>query len=525
MNPLRPSTIQAHLNRMLIGFLIPLALLLGALLYMFVKGELLDRLDDGLEIRAQALTGMLVTQNGKFELNFAGETMPQYGAGATNEYFQVCKLNHNQMGELIERSDSLGRASLTLKNIPLSASTWLTWSWTATLPSGKSGRYLALRYKPSPDEENDGEMNLVRTDPIARATANASTQGAATTFNVSEEFVFIVAQSSAEIDGALALLRNSLVVAGLVLIAGTLFIVRHALARGLAPLPTLAADIQSINPKNRTQRLDETCLPQELLPIAQRVNQLLDQVWSAFEREKKIAASAAHELRTPIAELRAVTELALHKERQASEYRHALQSVLETTLRMGCATDAVLRLARVQSGREIVALESVDVGGALMPIWKRLIEPLHIRNIHTEFSIERATSARADAAMLAVILENLCVNAAAHTPGGGDVRVVCHSDHERIHLVMSNSTGQTQNSNDQINDNALDHSRHAQLRTQAAIDLPTNQTTDQGSNLQTNLHSGLGLLIADSMCQAIGATLRTAQTTTRYTVTLELQRA
>ena len=85
MNPLRPSTIQAHLNRMLIGFLIPLALLLGALLYMFVKGELLDRLDDGLEIRAQALTGMLVTQNGKFELNFAGETMPQYGAGATNE--------------------------------------------------------------------------------------------------------------------------------------------------------------------------------------------------------------------------------------------------------------------------------------------------------------------------------------------------------------------------------------------------------------------------------------------------------
>ena len=202
MNPRRPSTIQAHLNRMLIGFLIPLALLLGALLYMFVKGELLDRLDDGLEIRAQALTGMLVTQNGKSELNFAGETMPQYGAGATSEYFQVCKLNHNQAGELIERSDSLGRASLTLKNIPLSASTWLTWSWTATLPSGKSGRYLALRYKPSPDDENDGEMNLVRGDALARATANTSTQDAATTFNVNEEFIFIVAQSSAEIDSA-----------------------------------------------------------------------------------------------------------------------------------------------------------------------------------------------------------------------------------------------------------------------------------------------------------------------------------
>ena len=266
-------------------------------------------------------------------------------------------------------------------------------------------------------------------------------------------------------------------------------------------------------------------MPQELLPIAQRVNQLLDQVWSAFEREKKIAASAAHELRTPIAELRAVTELALHKERQASEYRHALQSVLETTLRMGCATDAVLRLARVQSGRETVALESVDVGGALTPIWKRLIEPLHIRNIQTEFSIERATSARADAAMLAVILENLCVNAAAHTPGGGDVRVACHTDHDRIYLVMSNSTGSTQNSNDPIKDNAQDTSRHAQLRAQAPIDLPTNQTTDPRSFLQTNLHSGLGLLIADSMCQAIGATLRTAQTTTRYTVTLELQRA
>ena len=525
MNPRHPSTIQARLNRLLIGFLIPLVLLMGALLYIFVQGKLLDRLDDGLEIRAQALTGMLVTQNGKPELNFAGETMPQYGAGATNEYFQVCKLNHNQVGELIERSDSLGQGSLTLKNIPLSASTRLTWSWTATLPSGKGGRYLALRYKPSPDEENDGEMNLVRADALARATANASTQDAATTFNVNEEFIFIVAQSSAEIDGALALLRNSLVVAGLVLIAGTLFIVRHALVRGLAPLPMLAANIQSINPKNLTQRLDETRLPQELLPIAQRVNQLLDQVWSAFEREKKIAASAAHELRTPIAELRAVTELALHKERQASEYRHALQSVLEITLRMGCATDAVLRLARVQSGREVVTLESIDLDGALAAIWKRLIEPLHSRDIRTEFTIEHGTNVRADAAMLAVILENLCVNAAAHTPGGGDVRVACHTDHDRIHLVMSNSTGQTQNSNDQIKNNALDHSLHAQLRAHAPVDLPSNQTTDQGSNLQTNLHSGLGLLIADSMCQAIGATLRTAQTTTRYTVTLELQRA
>ena len=525
MNARRISTIQARLNRLLIGFLIPLALLLGALLYMFVKGELLDRLDNGLEIRAQALTGMLVTQNGKFELNFADETMPQYGAGATNEYFQVCKLNHNQAGELIERSDSLGQASLILKDISQSASTWLTCSWYATLPSGKSGRYLALRYKPSPDEENDGEMNLVRADALAPATANAPTQDAATTFNVNEEFVFIVAQSSAEIDGALALLSNSLVVAGLVLIAGTLFIVRHALGRGLAPLPTLAADIQSINPKNLTQRLDETNLPQELLPIAQRVNQLLDQVWSAFEREKKIAASAAHELRTPIAELRAVTELALHKERQASEYRHALQSVLETTLRMGCATDAVLRLARVQSGRETVVLENVDVGGALTPIWKRLIEPLHSRNIRTEFTIEQGTNVRADAAMLAVILENLCVNAAAHTQSGGDVLVACHTDHDRIHLVMSNSTGQTQNSHDPIKNNAQDNFRHAQLRAQAQIDLPTNQTTDQRSILQTNLHSGLGLLIADSMCQAIGATLHTAQTTTRYIVTLELQRA
>jgi hypothetical protein len=117
------------------------------------------------------------------------------------------------------------------------------------------------------------------------------------------------------------------------------------------------------------------------------------------------------------------------------------------------------------------------------------------------------------------------VNAAAHTPGGGDVRVACHTDHERIHLVMSNSTGLTQNSHDPIKNNAQDNFRHAQLRAQAAIDLPTNQTTDQGSNLQINLHSGLGLLIANSMCQAIGATLRTAQTTTRYTVTLELQRA
>jgi len=55
----------------------------------------------------------------------------------------------------------------------------------------------------------------------------------------------------------------------------------------------------------------ENNLPEELAPISKRLNQLLDRLTAAFAREARFSASAAHELRTPVAEIRAVAEVAL----------------------------------------------------------------------------------------------------------------------------------------------------------------------------------------------------------------------
>src|SRR6185503_4376546 len=164
----------------------------------------------------------------------------------------------------------------------------------------------------------------------------------------------------------------------------------------------LAGQVARIRPEELSRRLACDRGADELTPIVAGVNSMLDRLDEAFEREKRLAASAAHELRTPIAEMRAVTELALDRERSAAEYREALATSLGAAERMGVAVDAVLRLARVQSGRERPALEAVKIRAALRPAWERWMIPLAVRGVHLDIDIPQDAIVKADRAMLEV---------------------------------------------------------------------------------------------------------------------------
>lgn len=409
------KSLRARLLVFMLAATIPMVAIVGFSLFSFVRSSLLARFDDTMTSRAQALMAAAKIEAQNIEFDFAGEAMPQYQRPGGHEYFQLWRLRDGAPAEVIEKSPSLGDLSL-IPAVPASAEALSD----AALPDGVAGRLLARRFTPRADAEPDA--------PPAEAMSSPP------------ELLLVVARSRADLDRTLGFLGTALAASGLALAGGIAVAIFLALSRALRPVADLTRQVADISPADLHRRIAGGHIPSELRPVVDRLNDLLARMHAAFLREKRMTASAAHELRTPVAEIRAVTELALSRARAAPDYERALRDVLHVAARMEASVAALLRLARLESGAEPVRLEPVDLPSILAPIWQRLIAPTSQRAIRAHVHAPDPLPVLADPAMLAVILENLLANAARYTPDRGEIAAsVSHSDHA-AELRIQNST-------------------------------------------------------------------------------------
>lgn len=104
--------------------------------------------------------------------------------------------------------------------------------------------------------------------------------------------------------------------------------------------------------------------PRELQPFVEAAHEALRRSWEMAGRERSFSRSVAHELRTPVAEIAAVTELAQRHDDPAT-LRQALASVRDTNARMQRGIEALLALARFESGQEAPQADPLDLAALL----------------------------------------------------------------------------------------------------------------------------------------------------------------
>ncbi|MFM1990571.1 MAG: hypothetical protein RJA99_3528 [Pseudomonadota bacterium] len=147
-------------------------------------------------------------------------------------------------------------------------------------------------------------------------------------------------------DELLATLRATLL-AGALLGAAAIALVSHALVRrGLAPIGTLAAQLRAIRPGDGTVHVDVGARHRELREFVERFNALLAEVDAAYAQLAAFNADVAHELRTPLAELIADSEVMLSRTRDADAWRDAAGRHLEDLRRLAAIVADMLFLAR-----------------------------------------------------------------------------------------------------------------------------------------------------------------------------------
>jgi signal transduction histidine kinase len=190
--------------------------------------------------------------------------------------------------------------------------------------------------------------------------------------------------------------------------------------RGLAPVTDLAAQARALNARDLSRRLQLRRSESEIARLGQTLNEMLGRIEDARLRERQFTADAGHELRTPLAILRAELELARGQVADDVQLSDSLDSALEECDRLTDLVTDLLQVARAEADR-MDRSGLVDVAAtadALLPRFSVLA-----RRRGVTLTRRGDAAVRADGRALGRALSNLLDNAIRHARPGGHVEL------------------------------------------------------------------------------------------------------
>lgn len=209
--------------------------------------------------------------------------------------------------------------------------------------------------------------------------------------------------------------------------------------RGLRPLAAITSAAEGISASRLHERIGGTPWPEELVTLARAFDGMLDRLEDSFGRLSGYSTDLAHELRSPINNLRGETEVALSRSREPDEYREILASSLEEYERLSRIVDSLLFLAKADSAQAMVLTSKIDARAEIEKI-VAFYEALAAEQ-EIEVTCEGGGMATVDPDLFQRAIGNLLANALHHTPRGGTIEFLINSEQERGVEITCKDTG------------------------------------------------------------------------------------
>ena len=425
----------------------------------FYKVEII-RDDQESEFLVSAL-GQYLGKNDEFGFAFDQAALPEFQPGPDAEYYQVW----DEDGDMLAKSPSLKNAVLSR---PAAAMDGRAMLFDTVLPDGRAGRAMAFSFVP-------------------KIQGRAGSEDAA-----GERVSLVMARSRTTLNRTLHILLSGLLVSEALLLAAAALMVRWSVRKGLRPLDAVARQAAQIDAGSLEGRFPTAGMPRELAPICTHLNELLDRIEAAFARERRFTADVAHELRTPIAELRSLAEVGLssipglREDVSLAQYFHDAKAI---ALQMERLVTTLLSLARCEAGQHVVEVQRTDLAALLNDAWRPFADEARVREVKVRFDSPDHAHIETDPSMLASLLTNLFSNASVYTPRGGEIDIALEQTQDGVQLRITNT-------NDQLMRDDVPRLFEPFWRKDAARSDPT--------------HSGIGLALAAAYARALGMTINAA---------------
>jgi len=206
---------------------------------------------------------------------------------------------------------------------------------------------------------------------------------------------------------------------------------------GLTPLQRVAREIGERSPQQLTP-LPAANVPLEIRPLTNALNDLLERLRRAFERERRFTADAAHELRTPLAALKAHAQVAL-REANDAQRREALAQIVHGVDRATHLVTQLLTLARLDPDMTATVSEPVDLIGVAADVISELAPVAATREVTLGIREDSVGTVHGQRGAIRILLRNLIDNAIRYTPSHGEVEVAVHEANGNVLLSVRDS--------------------------------------------------------------------------------------
>jgi two-component system sensor histidine kinase QseC len=209
-----------------------------------------------------------------------------------------------------------------------------------------------------------------------------------------------------------------------------------AVRQGVAPLRLVGRALAQRSPQ-ALQPIVVKGAPSEMTPMLAALNGLFERIAELLESERRFTADAAHELRTPIAAIRAQAQVALGAAADAERW-HALQATLHGCDRATRVVEQLLTLSRLESGAEH-ALVALDLAALARQVVADAAPLALGKQQAIEVNAVAPCTVRGDATLLSVMIRNLVDNAIRYSPSGATVKLAVSNAQGIVRLSVDDS--------------------------------------------------------------------------------------
>jgi two-component system OmpR family sensor kinase len=249
-----------------------------------------------------------------------------------------------------------------------------------------------------------------------------------------DDRIVVVGASLEDRDEAVAGLTGLLLVAGPIALVAASLLGYLLAAAALRPVEAMRARASEVSGARVGARLPLPEARDELRRLGETLNAMLERIDAALERERAFVADASHELRTPVAILKAEIDLALAGERSSDELRAALVSAREETERLARLADDLLVLARMDEGSLPIHAERLEAREVLGAVAARFAARAAAEGRSVEVAADAGAVVVADRLRIEQAMTNLVDNALRH--GTGPVALRARRDGEAVELSV-----------------------------------------------------------------------------------------
>ncbi len=260
-----------------------------------------------------------------------------------------------------------------------------------------------------------------------------------------QTYVFAVGVVITELLASLGNVQRLLVLVWLISTAATAAVGFALASTALLPVRRITRRAMDIAALDLPARLEEPAVKDEIGTMTLALNSLIERLHSALDANRRFAADAAHELRSPVAAMAGEIDVTLRRPRTAEEYQQTLQVVRERLITLTALIGDLMLLVRAQERRDAVVLDRLPLVEILKGAIDRTAAMAAERKINVRLNSVERLVVNGDARLLGRVFDNLLENAIRYNREGGQVTLsatlmdAASSDDRRIRVLVQDT--------------------------------------------------------------------------------------